>query len=238
MEYLIKDNKNDKIISSASSIEELSDGYHTFNELYDFRREYNAALVNSGVWKAHKSYRHHNGELCFGGGWFIVMIDTPFGQISNHYENKYWDEFHCEEKEVADEWDGHTDKEVLNRLYHSNKNWDTLTMTRKELEGVLSEIEPYCYETNRKEYWYKKGCIDGLNATDTEPNLTSLWHDASEEPEGDCCDIIHQDENGCCWLESKADIMRLYDTWNEFTEVEMIIRWAYISDLLPKGGEK
>ena len=102
---------------------EASDGYHTFNELYDFRREYNAALVNSGVWKSHKSYRHHDGELCFGGGWFIVMIDTPFGQISNHYENKYWDEFHCEEKEVADEWDGHTEKDVLNRLYYSNKNW-------------------------------------------------------------------------------------------------------------------
>ena len=45
---------------------EASDGYHTFNELYDIRREYNAALVNSGVWKAHKSHRHHSGELCFG----------------------------------------------------------------------------------------------------------------------------------------------------------------------------
>ena len=103
---------------------EASDGYHTFNELYDFRREYNAALVNSGVWKAHKSHRHHDGELCFGGGWFIVMIDTPFGQISNHYENEYWDEFHCEEKQVADKWDGHTEKDVLNRLHYSNKNWD------------------------------------------------------------------------------------------------------------------
>lgn len=99
---------------------EASDGYHTFNELYDFRREYNAALVNSGVWKAHKSYRHHSGELCFGGGWFIVMIETPFGQISNHYENKYWDEFHCEEKEFADEWDGHTEKDVVERLKKCN----------------------------------------------------------------------------------------------------------------------
>ena len=99
---------------------EASDGYHTFNELYDFRREYNAALVNSGVWKAHKSYRHHSGELCFGGGWFIVMIETPFGQISNHYENKYWDEFHCEEKEFADEWDGHTEKDVIERLMKCN----------------------------------------------------------------------------------------------------------------------
>ena len=103
---------------------EASDGYHTFNELYDFRREYNAALVNTGIWKAHKSYRHHDGELCFGGGWFIVMIDTPFGQISNHYENEYWDEFHCEVKEVADKWDGHTEKDVVNRLHYSNKNWE------------------------------------------------------------------------------------------------------------------
>lgn len=99
---------------------EASDGYHTFNELYDFRREYNAALVNSGVWKAHKSHRHHTGELCFGGGWFIVMIETPYGQISNHYEDKYWDEFHCEEKEIADEWDGHTEKDVLERLRKCN----------------------------------------------------------------------------------------------------------------------
>ena len=98
----------------------VSDGYHTFNELYDFRREYNAALVNTGVWKAHKSHRHHTGELCFGGGWFIVMIETPFGQISNHYEDKYWDEFHCEEKEIADEWDGHTEKDVLERLMKCN----------------------------------------------------------------------------------------------------------------------
>lgn len=100
---------------------EASDGYHTFNELYDFRREYNAALVNTGVWKAHKSYRHHTGELCFGGGWFIVMIETPFGQISNHYENKYWNEFHCEEKELADEYDGHTEKDVLERLSKCNE---------------------------------------------------------------------------------------------------------------------
>ena len=124
MEFIIKDNKNNKIISSAKTIDELSDGYHTFKELYDFRREYNAAFVNSEMWKAHKSYRHHDGELCFGGGWFIVMIDTPFGQISNHYENEYWSEFHCEKKEVADEWDGHTEKDVLNRLHYSNKKWE------------------------------------------------------------------------------------------------------------------
>ena len=108
------------ILCKAKTMGELSDGYHTFDQLYDFRREYNAALVNSGVWPAHKSHRHHDGELCFGGGWFIVMMETPFGQISNHYECKYWDEFHCEEKYVADEWDGHTDEDVLERLKKCN----------------------------------------------------------------------------------------------------------------------
>ena len=41
MGFAIKDNENNKIISSAKTIDELSDGYHTFKELYDFRREYN-----------------------------------------------------------------------------------------------------------------------------------------------------------------------------------------------------
>ena len=30
----------------------------------------------------------------------------------------------------------------------------------------------------------------------------------------------------------------LHSEWKEYAEVEMIVRWAYIKDLLPKGGEK
>lgn len=104
---------------------QVSDGYHTFNELYDFRREYNAALVNTHAYPCHKSLRHSDGELCFGGGWFIVMMELPTGQISNHYEIKYWNEFNCEERECAEPWDGHTDKDVLARL--SSLNLDTST---------------------------------------------------------------------------------------------------------------
>jgi len=96
------------------------DGYHTFNELYEFRKMYNAALFN--MWAAYKefpvvkSYKHSDGELCFGGGWFIVSAELPTGQISNHYENKDWDLFRCEEVELAPEWDGHTGEDVLERL--------------------------------------------------------------------------------------------------------------------------
>lgn len=97
---------------------EVSDGYHTFNELYYYRMLYNAAFFNSlpKDW-VHKSKRHHTGEECFGGGWFIVMANLPTGQVSNHYELKDWDLFKVPEKEIADEWDGHTPQEAARRLY-------------------------------------------------------------------------------------------------------------------------
>lgn len=109
----------------------ISDGYHTFGELYDFRKVYNAVLFNewaynsfevgTGNWKpkfdVHKSWKHHDGELCFGGGWFIVVAVLPTGQISNHYEAKDWDLFKVPETETAKyPFDGHTSADVLERL--------------------------------------------------------------------------------------------------------------------------
>ena len=96
---------------------EVSDGYHTFNELYYYRMLYNAAFFNllPKGW-VHKSKRHHTGEECFGGGWFVVMANLPTGQISNHYELKDWDLFKVPEKEFADEWDGHTPQEAAERI--------------------------------------------------------------------------------------------------------------------------
>lgn len=100
---------------------EVSDGYHTFNELYEYRMLYNAALFNEfakqGLYDVHKSRKHSDGEYPFGdSNWFIVMAELPTGQISNHYEMKDWDLFHVPEKEKANVWDGHTPKDVSERL--------------------------------------------------------------------------------------------------------------------------
>jgi len=105
---------------------DISDGYHTFNELYDYRMAYNALWVNeihksglSGVYKLHKSIKHSDGELCFGGGWFIVSIELPTGQISNHYDMKYWDLFKIPEYEKSIlEYDGHTPDDAKNRMFN------------------------------------------------------------------------------------------------------------------------
>lgn len=108
-----------------------SDGYHTFDELYEFRRMYNAALFNewalNNKYDVHKSKKHSDGQLCFGGGWFIVIAELPTGQISNHYELKYWNEFNIPIKDKANIYDGHTSNDVLTRLMTLNMNEKLMT---------------------------------------------------------------------------------------------------------------
>jgi hypothetical protein len=75
-----------------------------------------ATIVKQNREKAWKSLRHEDGELCFGGGWFIVGIDTPEGSYTYHYENKYFDLFDCEVLDYGKRWDGHTEKDVTRLL--------------------------------------------------------------------------------------------------------------------------
>jgi hypothetical protein len=128
-----------EIIEQAKEIEKeqnkitenTSDGYHTFKELYEIRKAYNVALFNEWgkydipYYNVHKSWKHNDGELCFGGGWFIVVAVLPTGQISNHYKAEDWDLFKIPETEKAlFEFDGHTTKDVIDRLietYGGNK---------------------------------------------------------------------------------------------------------------------
>lgn len=97
---------------SIKDIGELSDGFHTFDSLYHQRLILFAVLVNTYPEKSWKAKKHEDGEDCFGGGWFIVGIDTPEGSYTYHYELKDWDLFQCRELEKAPSWDGHTDKDV------------------------------------------------------------------------------------------------------------------------------
>jgi len=128
-----------------------SDGYHTFNELYEFRKAYNAALFNEwaagGKCSVHKSWRHHDNDLCFGGGWFIVVAVLPQGQISNHYAAKDWDLFAVPEVERAlFEFDGHTGADVVERL----KTYTTQPAAQRPWVGLTeAEID---YQTKKDDH--------------------------------------------------------------------------------------
>lgn len=91
---------------------DISDGCHTFGQLYFQRMMLFATLVNLFPHLSWKTKRHEDGEECFGGGWFLVTIETPAGAYGYHYEEKYWDMFKCDELDKAKHWDGYTEENV------------------------------------------------------------------------------------------------------------------------------
>lgn len=108
-----------EVLYSETDRSAISDGYHTFAELYEYRMLYNAHAAEGWAQqgKAVKSWRHSDGEECFGGGWFVVVVDLhPHGQVSNHYPAADWDLFHVPEVDRAPEWDGHTPAQAAERL--------------------------------------------------------------------------------------------------------------------------
>lgn len=77
----------------------------------------------------------------------------------------------------------------------------------------------------------------GAKWADEHLNLERLWHDASEEPKGTyivLCDVLDNRQ----WIVERFYIDMAYATWKDFAEAISVRRWAYVSDLLPKGGEK
>lgn len=101
---------------------ETSDGWHTFDELYHYRMLYNAAFLNElhahhKELDIHKSWRHSDGELCFGkDDYFVVVAQLPVGQVTNHYHGEFWDLFQIPEKDRAAEYDGHTPAQAATRM--------------------------------------------------------------------------------------------------------------------------
>ena len=114
-------------------------------------------------------------------------------------------------------------------------------MTREEIESFQGIEQPYCFETDREEDWYKIGCIDGLDAADTDPDTSSLWHDASEMPkeetwilatnEKDIIDVYHLRKG------RKYNFDGNLIDWSKFVVNFNLTKWAYIDDLLPKQFE-
>ena len=97
----------------------VSDGHHTFDELYEHRHWLFVALAWSHCHRAWISRNHHDGSPSYEG-WFVAGIDFPSGQISYHLPNRMWDEMaHFATEQDYSPWDGHTSGEVVERLKQS-----------------------------------------------------------------------------------------------------------------------
>jgi hypothetical protein len=99
----------------------ISDGFHTFGELYEHRIVLFLALAKQliihrpemPVWKTRK---HDDGIEW--DGWFIVGIgNTEGSQITYHLPSSKWDDCaFIPNVERAPKWDGHSPEDVLERL--------------------------------------------------------------------------------------------------------------------------
>lgn len=114
----------------------ISDGYHTFSELYDHRINLFIALCKmmmdrdgyeeeygtkeTSIWK---SKLHNDGSEM--EGWFIMGIgDIPGKMITYHLPNSKWGD--CKRINTLDkapEWDGHTSDDVLKRLLRLDNDY-------------------------------------------------------------------------------------------------------------------
>ena len=123
----------EKVFIEGREEMQVSDGYHTMDELYEHRISLFIAFAKAcevidfvakdknmvnrfPVWR---SKRHSDGELCFGTGTqFVLGIHKEKGeQVTYHIPIERWDETDfAETLECAPEWDGHTSDDVIKRL--------------------------------------------------------------------------------------------------------------------------
>ena len=113
-------------------------------------------------------------------------------------------------------------------------------MTREEER--IKQIEQFasqCYEDGERYSSFIAGAIwADNNPAQGVVNMNDVWHDASEEPAGDNWEILCVDIHNGCWVDSRVNALLLHNMWDEYADIELVKMWAYISDLLPKGGEK
>jgi len=98
----------------VENISQISDGDHTFEELYYHRMVLFAVICNQDKDCAWKSWKHADGTMY--DDYFIVGIKTPVGDYTYHYHKDYWDMFKVEELEYAPKWDGHKPSDI-DRLF-------------------------------------------------------------------------------------------------------------------------
>jgi hypothetical protein len=152
-------------VAGVAEIDDLSDGFHTFRQLYYQRMMLFAVIAKQNKDRAWKSLRHEDGELCFGGGWFIVGIDTPEGSYTYHYENKYFDLFDCEILDYGKHWDGHTEKDVT-RLLSLQDVPDTNVGDLISRQAAIDAVGDWIY--NPEDLRYHKDVINSIPAVQPE----------------------------------------------------------------------
>lgn len=107
--------KINDMIDALDKKSQISDGSHTFDDLYFHRCILFAAVCNLSEYPTWRSKLHSDNSMY--ENYFIVGITTPKGDFSYHFHMDWWDYFvGIDVIEKAHKWDGHTSKDVVEKI--------------------------------------------------------------------------------------------------------------------------
>lgn len=110
MNFAARNKKGERMSKTFKFVgDDISDGYHTFTELYEHRCTLFIALClmqpEKCAWKDHYD------------GWPVLYLETPKGQVSYHVPDRLSGAFTPYIRQDQEyKWDGHTSADVLERL--------------------------------------------------------------------------------------------------------------------------
>lgn len=108
---------SDTLVHLPCNVSQVSDGYHTFEELYEHRNILFVAFLRAQEenigWR---SSFHEDGTMF--PGWFIAGLSLSTGMITYHLPVECWSllDGKVQTYERAPAWDGHAPADVLKRL--------------------------------------------------------------------------------------------------------------------------
>ena len=157
-----------------SGIGDMSDGFHTFNELYHHRAVLFSVICNARPNLAWKSKLHDTGDMY--EGMFIVGIETKEGQAAYHYDiDPYWDMFNVPVLDRAPVWDGHTPQQSIDRIANGVVVSKMETTTDKDT-NVSSKWIPVTERLPEAFRAVLAYCPNGGNIYEVYLNARSEWH--------------------------------------------------------------
>lgn len=109
VQEFIKENKGNGL-----STKQISDGHHTFEELYYHRMVLFSIIINTYKDISWKSKLHDDGTMF--DDMFIVGITTPDGEYTYHYHIEDYDKFKVKELPRAPKYDGHKPEDITRLL--------------------------------------------------------------------------------------------------------------------------
>lgn len=128
---------------TKNSADDISDGYHTFGDLYK-HRTYLLALAMIHLPYAWKARKHEDGTMF--DGMFVVGFPTPNGMVTYHCDNEYWNDFKIPEIPHAPHFDGYSDADVLDREKAFLDSTNTRLVNNTNIDNinkiVINEILP------------------------------------------------------------------------------------------------